>query len=207
MLAGLGFNVITSSNANAGLPVFLNPFKWSDNSYESKNPTIVQAKPQQKTTKPSYRNDTPVYEFDNLSNPLTNPKSGYLRIKNEMQLYDAVTGKKYNQYDYMGMLAARGDTAKLREIAQYVQQNGVFDPAKYKAAVAAAKSGSPPQGGARKITPSSRVTADGRKRAFKTNDQTDTGAPTRIHSGYNDEDTNAAPAANSYKKNQPIFLK
>ena len=38
----------------------------------------------------------------------------------------------------MGVLAKRGDTAKLQQVQQYLQQNGVYDPAKVQAAITSA---------------------------------------------------------------------
>jgi hypothetical protein len=202
-----GFFILCSplsiNAANAFIPLFLNPFKSSEDTYESRVPSVVSAQRQQENQR-SFVRDMPVYESSNIQNPLSNPNNGYLRIKGDMNLTDPATGQRHNQYDLMTILAARGDTQTLRQLVSHVQQNGTLDPAKYRAAIAAAKSGGQqPNASGAAQTPSSLTSATGQQRVFRQKQPVDDGLPKKVHRGYDEVPQDNQPP----QKNQPIFLR
>jgi hypothetical protein len=193
----------------ATAPIFITPYSAEK---ISRTPTIVQS-PENATN--AIRGNTRTYTragrkssgvamAENV-NPFEGTSFG--RIKTEKDYYDRETGGYMNQYDYMGALAQRGETEKMQQIAQYLQQNGVFDPEKFQAAITPAQNdvGQKGAGNTRSTQFAQPQTA---QPVFKMKDTTKTVMPQRLHGGYDDANTATQdPADNIPQGRRPIFLR
>ncbi len=191
------------------LPVFLKPFVDSiRNTFTSDKPTIVEAKQKEMQT-----NQLSQSKRDRLAGPgLVDNKdpwegTSFGRIKREIDYFDPPTGQYYNQYDYMAVLAKRGDDARLNEVGKYLQNNGVFNPQKYQAALRGQSQAKQPVQGGGAMSSAGEVQATNAQRRVQVTPQSeDTFTPKRIHQGY-DEDMEADPQAQPKAENSPIFLR
>jgi hypothetical protein len=208
------------SEGSSFVPLFLKPLVNSvRNTFTSNTPTIVQPTPQQQQNR---RNMSPATTatggisqstFDRLQGPglvdNRNPweGTGFGRIKREVDYFDRETGRYYNQYDYMALLARRGNRSELNNVAKYLQENGVFDPRKYQAALQRRPQGQQ-QGRTRTQSNGGQATSPTAqpRRVQVAPQDPKVFAPKRIHEGY-DEDMKADPMAKPKTGNQPIFLR
>lgn len=202
MTALLSCVYVVNANAQSGVaPIFVSPYQ-QQSTVTSRVPSIVQAQPtqQQRTyTQPGRKS----YEIVTAKNPFEGTAFG--RVRNEILIMDKETGQHLNQYDYMALMKQRGNIAELNRVAQQLQTNGVFDPAKYQAAInpqAAAPQGRVTQNGV--VTPTPNTTTMSKSNfVYKGNNIPTT--PQKLHGGYDDE---AAPAPTPQQnKNAPIFLR
>lgn len=193
----------TQTAKPAPTPIFINPYKPTLPTYESDTPNLVRStgnntysQYERRYTKPN-KTSGPVY--DEVFNPYG---PGYGRIRGEKDFYDTADGRYYKQYEYMTLLAKRGDVAKLQSVVQDVQQNGVFDPEKYKAAIAAATGVNTdnPGGGSSGIP----GVAPMPKKQVYVNKNDTPATPQKLHRGYDDE---PAQKNQQPRQNQPIFLR
>lgn len=209
MICALALTVSTGTGAVAqtaektvSTPLFITPYKPSVPTYASKVPTMVKntgtgrsVNGNRMYTQPN-RKSGPVYYQATNQFP-----EGYDRIKSEKSFYDEETGTHYKQYEYMELLAGRGDSARLKEVVADVQSNGIFDPAKYQAAVGGQKQNTSSNGTSPTLPG---IGADGKKRVYQVKDDSDS-TPQKLHSGYDDnEQTKTVQRRPAYK--QPIFL-
>ena len=183
-------------------PIFITPYTQNKNSYNSNIPSLVQSNTRTnsrgstRSSNTSSSKNSSGYQFVKVGNPYEG--TGYGRIKAERNYYDEPTGSYVNQYDYMRLLSNRGETAKLNSVKSYLQQNAVFDPAKYNTVMTATnttavkdeKNQSPYAGG----------TVISRSKAVIKNDSTNS-IPQKLHRGYDEE-----PSIEK-QKNSPIFLR
>lgn len=208
MVLMVGMPAQAQDEGSSFMPLFLKPMVDSiKNTFTSRTPTIVQAE-QQNT-----QNTTPQSRQDRLAGPglvnNRNPWEGtsFGRIKNEIDYFDTDTQRYYNQYDYLALLARRGDQSQFNQVSQYLQQNGVFDPRKYQAALQGQSQAQQPQGQTGNLaTGASGQSAPTQRTVRQVAPQQPTFAPKRIHEGY-DEDMKADPQAQPRQGNQPIFLR
>jgi hypothetical protein len=208
-----GSTTIVHAQETTGVaPIFMTPYAAKQ---INRTPTIVRATTNTNPirgnvrtyTQPGRKSSGSLFVED--KNPFEG--TGFGRIRQEKTYYDKESGGHINQYEYMGLLAKRGDTAKLQQVQHYLQQNGVYDPAKVQAAIMAAtrpqqttqSTTSMPVG-----TPSARITTAGQQRTFKTKTQT-TSAPQRLHGGYDDAENKTLDPADAITKTgpRPIFLR
>ena len=203
------YNVMAqTTSSNTPAPIFINPYKAAVPTYASQVPNLVRSngqsqysQAQRQYTKPN-TSSGPVYD-----KPFSPFAPGYGRIRGEKEFYDTVDEKYYQQYEYMTVLAKRGDKAKLQQVVSDVQTNGVFDPAKYNAALVAAQNGGTSgTTNADPLNPSSPVTPTGQKRVFVNKNATSP-TPQKIHQGYDDDTAQPQAQSPTPRKNQPIFLK
>ncbi len=190
----------STGQANAqSQPIFISPYKPGNDTYTTRVPTAVQANQEQtRRFEPSDRLAGP--GLTNNKNPFAG--TGFGRIKQELSYYDEEIGRGLNQYDYMALLARRGDNARLAQVRRYVQQNGVFDPKKYKAAMTTGPYGSNPQ--APTISSNSAQAAPVEKqqrRRVVVKQEEQSALPKRVHRGYDDE------PAPRHQPGAPIFLR
>ena len=194
---------VTGDNSTA--PIFISPYAQGSGTYINNIPTIVQPTPKAAPPKSLRTGISRTADKDDKGGyqikPVKNPYEGtaYTRIRSEKDYYDDQTKQYYNQYDYMKLLADRGDDAKLAQVRGYLQKNGVFNPEKYNVSMTggASSSSATGQGGA---SSTGNTTADGRPRIIlqKEDDSAD-GVPQKLHSGYDDDQ--------AVIKNRPIFLR
>ena len=204
----------TSENSVSTAPIFISPYQQRTNTYSSAIPTIVMPENNRRTMPTAQgtsqnKNAKNSYQFVDIANPYAN--SAYGRMRSEKAYYDKETQTYVNQYEYMRLLSNRGNTAELNRVRTDLQQNGVFNPAKYQMAMngggsntMSTQAGALPSQSGGNVTPSSRVTSDGRQRVFIQKDQDTSDTPQKIHQGYDDEAGATSPTP---KKNQPIFLR
>lgn len=199
-------------------PIFIQ--KYQKPAVTSSIPTIVKKTTSQKTAVTSSNNQKS-YALVDSPNPWAGTSFG--RMKEEVDYYDTETGQYYNQYNYMALLAKRGDTQKLGQVANYLQLNGVFNPQQYQSTVSKAlQSGNIPSVTEQAIaknrvasassnsSPANTSSALGpgvvqesiKKPEFVYKDTMDENTPKRLHQSY-DEDM----ADDSAKTNKPIFLR
>lgn len=198
----------------APAPIFIKPYVPGGNTYNNPVPTIVtptQTRPRAtapnrlraNTTASNQRNQNSGggYQLVALKNPYEG--STYARLMTEKEYFDPVSKKYMGQYEYMKALSDRGDTAKLNSVRSYVQQNGVFDPQKYKIAMEGGGLSAPSQGSGQTSNEgiTARKTPDGRTRVFIQKDSGTSATPQKLHEGYDDQP--AAPVTT----NRPIFLR
>ena len=205
--------VLSQEQPSGVAPIFITPYEPQR---ITRLPTIVHATSNTNPIRGDVRTYTQPgrksYGTNSLFLKEKNPfaGTGFGRIRAEKDYYDKETKQYYNQYDYMGLLAKRGDTAKLQQVQSYLQQNGVYDPAKVQAAILGATQQKPlqPNTSAPIGTPSARVTATGQTRSFKTKVQT-TSVPQRIHGGYDDAENQTLDPAKAIEPTgpRPIFLR
>jgi hypothetical protein len=182
-------------------PIFINPYKPGNDTYTSRVPTTVQSTQQQGGTfNPSNRLAGP--GLTNNANPFAG--TGFGRIKQEISYYDEELGRGLNQYDYMALMARRGNNARLSQVRQYVQENGVFDPNKYRQAMTTGPYGSNPQVpvATNNVSQQSTTAVQQPRRVIMKQDE-QSQLPRRVHRGYDDE---PAPAP-SHQPGAPIFLR
>lgn len=209
VLSGFSFSAFAQT-----APIFIQ--KYSQPTTTSNVPTIVQSG----TGQTSSRTSSSPRTYEVVDSPSPWAGSNFGKITSEIDYYDSETGQRYNQYNYMALLAKRGDKTTLNQVGNYLQSNGVFDNQKYQSAVNSAAQGNaipslvdqaiaknsatPADTGAQIAqTPSpTRQAASKPKTVIK---QQETYTPKRLHQGY-DEDMEADTAVQS-KKNQPIFLR
>lgn len=195
---------VSAQEKAASTPIFITPYSPTVPTYESRVPTMVKnVNPSRRIggrtyTQPNRKSGPVYYKAENQF------AEGYGRVRGEKDFYDEQTATFYDQYDYMGLLAQRGDTAKLREVVADVQKNGVFDPAKFQTVMTQAQgggsAGNPQDNGS---LPS--IGSDGRKRVYQVKQADGGDLPQKLHSGYDDEEQ-AAPAEPKRSYPQPIFL-
>lgn len=185
------------THAQNAAPIFVSPYNQNDQTFNSNIPTIIR--PKEKQAAPRFakpRTNVNKWEPYNMANPLEGTSFG--RITREIDYYDVETEQYYNQYDYMSLLAQRGDLAKLQEVATYLQTTGVFDPQKYQAAMQAARNGTTlssqmMQQGAN--TPMAGGPQAPQKQLFIVKPQNQINTPQKIHRDYDDA-----------QANNPIFI-
>lgn len=193
-------------------PIFITPYTAKQ---INRTPTIVHATSNTNAIRGNVRTYTqPGKKSSNLlyaeqKNPFAN--TGFGRIRAEKNYYDAEDKRHYNQYEYMGVLAKRGDTAKLQQVQQYLQQNGVYDPAKVQAAITNATQ--PQAFGSQQPSTTGGVqsTYTGttfKQPTYKIKTQT-TSVPQRLHGGYDDAENQTLDPAEAIKPTgpRPIFLR
>lgn len=125
--------------AQGSAPIFVQ--KYSQPTVTSNIPTIVTATSNQQTSRVQSTAAPRIYELVDNGNPFEGTNFG--KVISEIDYYDDDTGERYNQYNYMALLAKRGDTKKLNQVGNYLQLNGVFDKQKYQSAVNSAAQGNP----------------------------------------------------------------
>jgi hypothetical protein len=180
-------------------PIFVTPYKPTIPTYSSGLPSVV------KTTNTGTRSTT--RRTNNQSNtggptydaPF-NPYKNDARITSERSFYDAQTDKQYDQYDYFALLAKRGDTQGLAAAVRTVQENGVFDPAKYQAAIQSAVNNNTTTSNRTSRTQPIRRSTNTRTTVAPQNAIT---TPQKVHQGYDDE----AGVQTQSRRNGPIFLR
>ena len=188
-------------------PIFIKPYTQGSNTYNKTLPTIVtpSANSQAVTTARSTTNKTSSRQGSQRAatklTPVKDPYAGtlYTRIREEQSYYDTQSQSYMGQYEYMKALSDRGDTAKLNSIRSYLQQNGVFDPAKYKVAMAGGDPNAQSRTNNTSVGGTANITADGRKRVIVPKETGDSSIPKKLHQGYDEQ---PAPP-----KNAPIFLR
>lgn len=176
-------------------PVFVQPY--SKENATNNIPLAYTPHSEQKQTTYGY-NNAPVYEFADNIDPWAGTSFG--KITTEQDFYDNVTGRRYNQYEYLGLLAQRGDRTGLNALVQDLKVNGVFDQGKFETAVRAALTAKPTTAGGGTTGP----TAPSKpvvKQVYRPNTQNI--MPQRTHNAY-DEDMEADDIT---KKVKPIFLR
>lgn len=194
---------VSAQETASKAPIFINPYSPSVPTTTSKMPTIVQSNRgngRWSQSNRTYTNPNRVSgpQYDEVFNPFG---QGYGRMRSEKSFYDDVTGKQYKQYEYFALLAGRGETAKLQAAVRDVQQNGVFDPAKYRAALSGVSdtSGST-------VTPRRQVTAQPTTSRQVTRNLSESDMPQKLHSGY-DEETEQPAEQPQQRRSGPIFLR
>lgn len=202
----LSATIATSAIAqtqNGNAPIFINPYSPSVQTVPSKLPNMVRS-----TGSSSYSQNNRTYttpnrvsgspQYDEVYNPFG---AGFGRMRAEKDFFDNTTGQYYNQYDYFKLLASRGDNAGLQAAVKEVQENGVFDPAKYKE-VMSGVSGSTAE---EQKPHTQRVVVKNAVSREKVSDNLTQGdLPQKVHQGYDEEPQAQQPAP---RKNQPIFLR
>ena len=201
--------------AQGSAPIFVQKYKQP--SVTSNIPTVVTASSGEQRSTQSW-SEPRTYKLVDSPSPFAGTNFG--KITSEIDYYDSETGQRYNQYQYMALLAKRGDTQKLNQVGNYLQLNGVFNNQQYQSAVNnAAQGNSIPslideamaknkmaslnqsqQNG--QATNTARQSTTSRPRTVVK--QTETYAPKRLHQGY-DEDMN--DDSTTTKSNAPIFLR
>lgn len=193
---------ISATTAQAGsgtAPIFINPYKQPSTTTTSRVPSIVQAQPtqQQRTyTQPGRKS----YEIVKIRNPFEG--TAYGRVRNEILILDKETGEHLNQYDYLALMKQRGNIAELNRVANDLQKNGVFDPAKYQMALNPQPTQQSALNNGQNGMPTGGIASPKTNYVYKGNDTPS--IPQRLHGGYDDE---PAPAAPLQTKNAPIFLR
>ena len=197
----IGFTGVAQAGS---APIFITPNVAKPSTPIARNPTIVS-----KTQAPESRTYTNAgrvsYEIVDSKNPFAGTSFG--RIKSEQNIYDKETGKYFNQYDYMGLMAQRGNITELNKTAQYYQQNGVFDPMKFQTAIQAGRAGqiglptSPTIDGV--AAPVAPIVEQPKPVLVYKNQAADT-TPQKIHNGYDDEPIAEEP---KQRRSGPIFLR
>ncbi len=193
-------------------PIFIKPYATQK---VKRTPTIVQATTHTNPIRGNVRTYTqPGRKSFNLlyaqeKNPFAN--TGFGRIRAEKNYYDKQDKRHYNQYEYMGILAKRGDTAKLQQVQQYLQKNGVYDPTKVQAAITSATQ--PQAFGSQQPSTTGGIqspyaTTTYKQPAYKVKTQT-TSVPQRLHGGYDDAENKTLDPAEAIKPTgpRPIFLR
>ena len=194
--------------------IFMNPFKgWGSD--KSDEPQTMIAVPQTVSSNGSSAVDQwPTYELVDSPDPWAN--TSFDKIQTELNYFDPQTGRSYNQYDYMALLAQRGEKGRFNQVAGYLRDNGVFDANKYRVAVNSAQQGGTafsqdpaaetsaptaatgvanPQGNGLGVTRQPTI-----NRVFVPDDVKNY-QPQKIHRGYDEEEEK--PEDN---KKRPIFL-
>lgn len=199
---------VQAQDKNTTKPIFINPYSPTVPTYATDMPNVVRAKNGNTTynqagrtyTKPNRLSSGPTYD------PVFNPfPADYGRMRTEKDFYDIPTGRYYEQYDYFKLLADRGDTATLAAAVKEVQEGGVFDPAKYQAAMSGTgQAGS----GSSATTPQPRqVYQQAQDKTPVTKNLTQGDIPQKLHRSYDDDATAAPTPTPVRQKNQPIFLR
>lgn len=199
----------TANATSSATPIFITPYKQTVGSGTNTLPSVVQSK-QDTSARISNRAKGAIesastatgsiyknYKFTEVANPYEG--SAFGRVRSEKDYYDAETGTYVNQYDYMGLLASRGETDKLNEVRSYLQKNGVFNPDKYKIAMSGGDSSASGEGAG--ATSAGGAAATPKQIIVKQNSG-DSSIPQKIHSGYGDDEV-YDPANHP----APIFLK
>lgn len=177
-------------------PIFIAPYKPTLPTYASGLPSVVKNTGRGSTRQTTGQIGTargPQYDGH------FNPYQGINRITVEQDFYDQQTKRYYGQYEYFALLAKRGDKQGLLSAVKKVQTNGVFDPAKYQAAVQGGLNQTNTTTNKPTTTPVRRVT-NNKKQTAPQNALT---TPKKVHQGYDDEMQMPAKPA----KNSPIFLR
>ncbi len=211
---GLGSLPLFAQENSGPAPIFVTPYKQP--TVISRTPTIVSP---QNTNAQSATGGYVFPEYTLVDDPDPWAGTSFGRVTSELDYYDSQTNARYDQYNYMALLAQRGETGALRQVASYIQENGVFDPNKYNAAMSnAANGGVIAPMGATAGAPVTQLPAPtgiggatqgssgvATKRVFVNKDEQNF-APTRLHSPY-DEDMADKPTDQKPRTNQPIFLR
>lgn len=204
-------SIVNAQEKTGVAPIFIKPYTTKQ---VNRTPTIVRATTNTNPIRGNVRTYTQPGRKSSGTLSIVEDKNpfagtGFGRIRAEKNYYDKESGGYINQYEYMGLLAKRGDTAKLQQVQQYLQQNGVYDPAKVQAAIMNAtqpqiqSQTSIPTG-----APSARITTTGQPRTFRTKPKT-TSVPQRLHGGYDDAKNQTLDPADAIKPTgrRPIFLR
>lgn len=196
------------NTATASKPIFVTPYMPSVPTYSSGIPAVVKNKNTgQRRSTPLRTNSTSKAtgpQYDAPYNPYA--AAGYGRIKSEKDFYDKQTSKYYKQYDYFALLAQRGDTQTLASAVKDVQQNGIFDPAKYNETMRAALNNTQTSAGNGGTIPPINQSANGNTRKVIVRDQQPV-LPQKVHQGYDNEPDTAITTRPEQRKNAPIFLR
>lgn len=119
--------ISTASHVDARSPVFMNDYQT-----QGKESDVISIyRPNSRSVQ--IPNRSPEDFFVKTENPFE--KVGFGRVKTERDFYDKESGRYYNQYDFIGLLAARGNRTAANELARRLQQDGVYDSGKAKDAV------------------------------------------------------------------------
>jgi len=178
-------------------PLFVTPYKPSVPTYESGVPMVAKDRSSNKKRASTTLAGPFLHDATNQFRPDVG------RITSQRSFYDEKTDKSYRQYDYMSLLASRGETAKLKQVVADVRSNGVFDPDKYKEAVAAGMGKSKDQAKGEPVLKKEAGAAVARRSYVAKSD--DSELPQKIHRGY-DEDAQNQPAQQNPSAKKPIFL-
>lgn len=208
-LIALAFSITwnTPVSAQSG-PIFITP-PSQQNTASNNIPTVVsptqqrgasanEARTRALIERNSRLNTNSGYQFRELTNPYEGTAFG--RIRREKDYFDRETGVYVNQYDYMKLLAERGNQAQLAQVRNFLQQNGVFNPQKYQQVMASIGTSNENANGA---GTASGTNATMRPRTvIQTQNPQGNNVPQRIHQGYDNDPDPIEPM-----KNRPIFLR
>jgi hypothetical protein len=190
-----------AGSERTNVPIFIQPYQQPDNSRVSTTPTIVNQPQNSQMKRQSLQRAQSNNDGGFVFRTPTNPYAGtaYGRITTEIKYFDKQTQRYMNQYDYMAALNARGDSATLNQVRNYIQQNGVFDPRKYQAAMTG--SGSAKQAGSSQnstnASPNGTI-INRNARTITRQQSSEDNTPQKLHRGYDDE---------SQSGSRPIFLR
>jgi len=213
VLTSVSFNAM-AQDKNSPAPIFIQKYKQPTTI--SRVPTIVRPQEEQTQNTRSLRSSNKPREYKIVESPDPWAGTNFGKVTSEIDYYDQETGQRYNQYNYMALLAKRGDTQKLQQVGNYLQLNGVFDQNKYQSAVNSAAQGNAipstlDEAMAKNQVASAQTALERsngatQQRAISrpsiVTKQQQNAAPKRLHQGY-DEDMNADPVTS----NKPIFLR
>jgi len=213
VLTSVSFNAM-AQDKNSPAPIFIQKYKQP--TITSRVPTIVRPQEKSAQNARTTRTNRAPKEYKIVKSPDPWAGTNFGKVTSEIDYYDKETGQRYNQYNYMALLAKRGETQKLQQVGNYLQLNGVFDQQQYQSAVNSAAQGNAIPSTIDEAMAKNQV-ASAQSAIQKSNGATqqraitrpnivtrqpDNNTPKRLHQGY-DDDMNAAPVTS----NKPIFLR